>query len=165
VDDPATGKRKQKAKGGFPTRKAAEAFLTEVKAAQLTGLYVDLRKIGFKSLCEKILTEYAPLHVGELTLRSYRSGVKRLEAHFGDRPVAAIHPADVQGLVAALARRWSGPSCLCGSFYRRRVAHHGLSGRSTEEDLTICQIGCIVRYRQIAQENSDDTCQGERGQE
>jgi len=103
ADDPATGKRKQKNKGGFPTRKGAEAFLTEVKAAQLKGLYVDLRKIGFKSLCEKFLTEYAPLHVGELTLRSYRSGVKRLEDHFGERRTAMIQPGDVQGFVAALA--------------------------------------------------------------
>ncbi len=103
ADDPATGRRKQKAKGGFPTRKAAEGFLTGVKAAQLQGLYVDLRKIGFKSLCEQFLTEYAPLHLGELTLRSCRSGVNQLVAHFGERPVAAIHPADVQGFVAAMA--------------------------------------------------------------
>ncbi len=103
ADDPATGKRKQKGKGGFPTRKAAEAFLTEVKAAQLTGLYTDVKPIGFKSLCERFLTEYAPLHVGELTLRSYRSVATLLTAHFGERPVTGIHPADVQNFVACLA--------------------------------------------------------------
>ena len=102
-DDPETGKRKQKAKGGFRTRKAAEAFLTEVKKAQLDGTYVDLKAIGFKSLCEKFLTEYAPLHLGELTVRGYRSGVARLVSYFGERPVASIQPGDVQALVAALA--------------------------------------------------------------
>jgi integrase len=107
ADDPQTGKRTQRAKYGFPTRKVAEAFLTEVKAKQLTGLYVHVEKIGFKSLCEKFLTEYAPLHIGELTLRSYRSNVARLGRYFGERRVTSIGPDDVQSLVAFLANSQS----------------------------------------------------------
>ncbi len=107
ADDPATGKRKQKGKGGFPTRKAAEAFLTEVKSAQLHGLYTDVPKIGLKSLAEKFLTEYAPLHLAETTLRSHHSHMAHLVAYFGERPVGAIHSGDVQAFVATLARATS----------------------------------------------------------
>jgi integrase len=103
ADDPQSGKRVQRAKYGFATRKAAEAYLTEIKAMQLRGLYVEMARIGFKTLCEKYLKEYAPLHIGELTLRSYRSNVTRLVRYFGDRDVATIGPDDVQGLVASLA--------------------------------------------------------------
>lgn len=110
-DDPETGKRKQKFKGGFPTRKAAEAFLTTVKKAQMEGTWTDLKPIGFKTLTEKFLTEYAPLHLGELTHRAYRSGVRRLTGYFGERPVAMTHPGDVQNFIAALVsgKNWRRP--------------------------------------------------------
>ena len=73
-------------------------------------------------------------------------------------------PRNQANFPQALARCWSGPAGLGGS-HGGLVGLHGLNGGSTSEDLTVCQIRCIVRYRQIEQETSDDACEGERGQE
>lgn len=53
--DPLTGKRKQKSKSGFKTKKEAQAALAELIASVEKGTYAEKRKVKFKEFAEEFL--------------------------------------------------------------------------------------------------------------
>ena len=50
--DPATGKRRQRTKGGFSTRKEAEKALAKVNHEVNTGTYTSPVRVTFKEFAE-----------------------------------------------------------------------------------------------------------------
>lgn len=53
--DPITGKRKQKSKSGFKTKKEAQSALAELIASVEKGTYVEKRKTKFREFAEEFL--------------------------------------------------------------------------------------------------------------
>ncbi len=53
--DPITGKRKQKSKSGFKTKKEAQAALAELIASVEKGTFYELRKVKFREFAEDYL--------------------------------------------------------------------------------------------------------------
>lgn len=101
--------KKQIWRGGFRTRKEAEATLAERNAKIAEGTWQELKKIGFRELAEKWLTDYARLAVKPGTLRAYLSGVRKwLVPYFGNRPASSIRPAHVQAFLAQTTQATSG---------------------------------------------------------
>ncbi len=97
--------KKQIWRGGFSTRGAAEAELSDRLAKINVGTWQELKKIGFKALAEKWLEDYARLAVKSSTLRSYRSIIrKQLLPFFGERSVAVIRPDNVQAFLAKITQ-------------------------------------------------------------
>jgi integrase len=57
--DPVTGKKIQRSKGGFRTKKEAERFEREVEASLDNNTYIEPSKITVKEYLEKWLEEYS----------------------------------------------------------------------------------------------------------
>ncbi len=101
--------KKQIWRGGFRTRKEAEATLAERNTKIAEGTWQELKTIGFMELADKWLNDYAKLTVKAGTLRSYSSGIRKwLVPFFGGRPVASIRPQHVQAFLAQAAQATSG---------------------------------------------------------
>jgi Arm DNA-binding domain/Phage integrase family/Phage integrase, N-terminal SAM-like domain len=110
--DPRTKKRRQYTGGGFPTKKAADAALTELKHALGQGTYVKPS--------EKILAEYAPeimarrLTTGRglkpTTAATYQRYVEKdiVPSRLGGMKLTDIRRADVNGWVADLTKAGRG---------------------------------------------------------
>lgn len=73
--DPATGKRKQKSKGGFKTKKEAQQALNEVMSKVYKGDYQEPEKMNIKEFMNEWLEVYAKNKVKETTLKNYKRAV------------------------------------------------------------------------------------------
>jgi hypothetical protein len=101
--------KKQIWRGGFRTRKEAEATLAERNTKIAEGTWQELKKTGFRELAEKWLSDYTRLRVKQGTLRSYLSGIRKwLVPHFGNHPVSSIRPEHVQAFLAGATQATSG---------------------------------------------------------
>lgn len=101
--DPVTGKRRQRTKSGFPTRKAAEEGLREVLTSVAEGSYVarsDLTVADF--LREWHDTMQAQLR--ESTWYSYRVVVDRLIRQVGGVQLQALSPMQLEAAYTKLGR-------------------------------------------------------------
>lgn len=86
----------------FSRKIDAQRWLDEVTAAVVTGAYVDpkLARTTVAEWCEVWLKGYAVHRTS--TVRQARTHLKRITAHFGDRPLSAVKPSHVKAWMAAL---------------------------------------------------------------
>lgn len=104
--DPQTGRRKQRSKGGFPTRKAAQQHLASVLAATAEGIYVEPSR---QLLAQFMADEWLPAVRGRLrplTIRKYEQILRtHIEARdIGAVPLRSLSPAHINALYAQLER-------------------------------------------------------------
>lgn len=116
----SAGRRKQKSKGGFATRRAAEAALTEVMGALATGSYADPAKISFE---QYLLDHWLPAMratVRPLTWESYdRHCRKYLVPAFGRYPLHGVSVVSINALYGTLLRPEPPAAVLSASTIRR----------------------------------------------
>jgi hypothetical protein len=98
---PGTGRRRQKSKGGFRTRRAAEAALRELVAGVDAGRYVErsTRTVG-DSLDEWL--EVIRPRLRPTSWNSYRQAVAHVKGHIGAVPLQSLVPLEVENLYKEL---------------------------------------------------------------
>jgi integrase len=103
VTDPSTGKSRQRSKGGFKTKKAAQTHLNEVLGRILEGSWSPNTQISVKQL---ILDHWLPAIEDSrrpATIAQYRNVAKDwLIPHLGAAKATALTPADVKRMIVAL---------------------------------------------------------------
>jgi integrase len=116
-NDPATGKRRRRRGGGFPTRKAAEVALREVLAKRDRGQLVQTTTMTVR---EFLVDQWLPamrLSIGVTTLEGYRGNIERyIVPRVGDLPLRALTPPRINQLYADVREhgrtRGTGPLAL-----------------------------------------------------
>jgi integrase len=109
--DPVTGKRRQRTKGGFPTRKAAEAAMREVLNSVDEGSYVSRSTLKVGEYLRQWL-ETMRAQVRESTWYGYRIAVDRLVEQLGEVRLQSLTPLQVETAYAKLRKdggRYGGP--------------------------------------------------------
>jgi integrase len=101
--DPATGKRRQVARQGFRTRKAAEAALGEVLSAAATGSVVSRSTITTGKYLDNWLVSQQH-RLRPTTLHGYATAAARVRARLGQVPVQALIPLQIERFYADLLR-------------------------------------------------------------
>ncbi len=99
--DSATGHRRQRTKGGFRTRKAAEDALSIALTAMNDGTYITPDPQTVAEWIDRWLVAMAP-KVRSSTLRDYRMGLTRVKDRLGQKRLQDLRPLDVEELYAAL---------------------------------------------------------------
>ena len=105
-EDPATGKRRQKTKGGFRTQKDAQRFLNDTLTSVATGTYVEPSSVP---LARFLTDEWLPAvkrTVRPLTARRYESVVRTYVTarEIGGVPLRALSAGHVNALYGELER-------------------------------------------------------------
>jgi integrase len=115
------GKRVQRWKGGFPTRRAASKFLTEQLAKLDDGSYVQPSKLTLRAFVDD---EWLPAIAGTvrpLTLTQYRSVMKgRILPRLGHHRMQALTGSHINALYRELEEEGLSPAS-------RRLTHAVLS--------------------------------------
>lgn len=106
--DPATGKRKQRTKGGFRTRAAAEDALTEVLNEIRSGRVVAPTSVTLEEYLTDWLTSVRP-QLRETTWASYGVAVQRICWGLGARKLQALTAVEVERFYARLVNE-GGPA-------------------------------------------------------
>ena len=99
--DPATGKRRQRWKGGYKTRKAAEAALRELMAEVDQGTYVVRSSVTLADYLTDWLETVRP-RLRPTTWNSYRIAAERVAKSLGNTLVQSLTPLDVERFCADL---------------------------------------------------------------
>ena len=99
--DPATGKRRQKWKGGFRTRKAAEAALRELAAGVDAGRYVERSTKTVGEYLDEWIEVLRP-RLRPTTWNSYRQSVAHIKGRIGAVPLQSLAPLEVENLYKQL---------------------------------------------------------------
>jgi integrase len=106
--DPVTGKRKQRTKGGFRTRAAAEDALTEVLNEIRSGTVVAPSSVTLGEYLTEWLTTVRP-QLRETTWASYGVAVQRICWGLGARKLQALTAVEVERFYARLVNE-GGPA-------------------------------------------------------
>jgi integrase len=102
--DPKTGARRQTSKGGFPTRKAAEAHITTVVGQVNTGTYVPPAKMTLAVYLEQWL-DVQRTRLRPATWESYSAVLNgRVVPELGSLALQQVTTAHVDALYAKLLR-------------------------------------------------------------
>lgn len=119
----------------FERRVDAQRWLDEVTAAVVTGAYVDpkLAKTTVSAWCDVWLEGYR-VHRPS-TVRQAETHVKRVKAHFGDRPLSSLKPSHVKAWMVALKAEGLADSTVYALHSRLSqimgdAVHDGLVARS-----------------------------------
>ena len=104
--DPATGKRRQHYKQGFPTKKAAEAALAQVLADVRDGTAVGRQSMTVAAFLDDWL-EGQRQHLKETTWSSYDVAAKRIKGGLGASKLKALAPLDIENFYADLSESGS----------------------------------------------------------
>jgi integrase len=99
--DPVTGRRRQKSKGGFRTRKAAEAGLRELSAAVDGGRYVERSTTTVGEYLDEWIEIVRP-RLRPTTWNSYRQSVAHIKGRIGAVPLQSLAPLEVENLYKQL---------------------------------------------------------------
>jgi integrase len=99
--DPATGKRRQKWKGGFRTRKAAEAALRELSASVDAGRFVERSTKTVGEYLDEWIDVVRP-RLRPTTWNSYRQSVAHIKGRIGAVPLQSLAPLEVENLYKQL---------------------------------------------------------------
>jgi integrase len=99
--DPATGRRRQKWKGGFRTRKAAEAALRELTTSVDSGRYVERSTTSIGDYLGEWLEVVRP-RLRPTSWNSYRMAVERIKGRVGAVPLQSLTPLDIESLYKEL---------------------------------------------------------------
>ncbi len=106
------GKRDQKRKRGFATRKAAEESLQRELHDRRIGAYVEPTRLTVGEYLERWLIEAEGARLAH-TMYTYRSIVRnRIAPHLGTIPLAKLGPIDVQGCYRALGAAGYAPKTI-----------------------------------------------------
>jgi integrase len=99
--DPVTGRRRQKSKGGFRTRKAAEAALRELVAGVDAGRYVERSTRTIGDYLDEWLEVVRP-RLRPTSWNSYRQAVAHVKGRIGAVPLQSLVPLEVENLYKEL---------------------------------------------------------------
>src|SRR5919106_4498279 len=91
--DPVTGRRRQKSKGGFRTRKAAEAALRELVASVDAGGYVERSTRTVGDYLDEWLDVVQP-RLRPTSWNSYRQAVAHIKGRIGAVPLQSLVPLE-----------------------------------------------------------------------
>ena len=110
--DPVTGKRRQRSKGGFRTKRECQEALNEALAALRTGTFVEpsQRTLGV-FLVEEWLPTIRPPKMRPSTWLSYQKNVERhIVPALGHHPIQRLTPAQLATFYHSLLEhgRWDG---------------------------------------------------------
>jgi integrase len=101
--DPSTGRRRQLAKQGFRTRKAAEAALGEVLSAVAAGSVVSRSATTTgQYLDDWLVSQHHRLR--PTTVHSYKLAIARINTWLGKVPVQTLTPLQIERFYADLLR-------------------------------------------------------------
>src|ERR1700690_3687663 len=104
--DPASGRRRQRTKGGYRTKKEAQQALATVIRTLGDGTYVARDPQTLDEWIQRWLGTMAP-KVRSSTLRDYANGLARVTERLGQMPLQALRPLDVEELYASLLKEGS----------------------------------------------------------
>ena len=99
--DPVTRKRRQVWKGGYRTRKAAEAALAGAIGAVNAGTHVSPSPETVREWIDRWLVTMQP-KIRPSTLRDYRNGLARVSDSLGNVKLQSLRPLDVEEFYASL---------------------------------------------------------------
>jgi integrase len=99
--DPATGRRRQARRSGFPTKKAADAALRALATASDNGTAVARNRTNVSGFLIEWLETMRP-RIRETTWVSYEMAVNRITRQIGAVPLQALTPLQVESLYATL---------------------------------------------------------------
>jgi integrase len=95
--DPITGKRKQKSKSGFNTKKEAEIAAAKIESEIYDGNYVEVTKATFDAVAQEYFKTVAKNKLRESTYQNRLDNYnKRIEPVLGKRKIKDITPAQIQ---------------------------------------------------------------------
>ncbi|MGF6951921.1 integrase [Neobacillus sp. B4I6] len=100
--DPATGKRTQKTKSGFKTKKAAQEACAELITELSKGVFVDSKDLLLKDLVEEWL-DLSKVRVRDTTFKNYfRAANTRIIPALGQMKVKEINHSTIQKYINEL---------------------------------------------------------------
>lgn len=95
--DPVTGKRKQKSKGGFKTKKDCQKAMQELIVQLEHGQYFELSNMLYSDYLSNWLSDYAKNNVAARTYKRYFDDIKRYIApNLGHISLSKIKPLHIQ---------------------------------------------------------------------
>lgn len=101
--DPATGRRRQRSKGGFPTRKEAEKALAKVNHEVNAGVFTAPARVTFKEFADNTWLPAVKATVRPSTERNYSQVVRLyLTPRIGGLRLEAITPAHLNAVYGEL---------------------------------------------------------------
>ncbi len=100
--DPITGKRKQKSKGGFRTKKECEAAMNELINQIEKGEYFEVEKMTLKEYLEYWLDTYAKVNVAPRTYERYKELVNHINSQLGGMWLNQLKAAHIQRFYSGL---------------------------------------------------------------
>jgi len=101
--DPSTGKRRQKSRGGFPTKKAAETALRDVLHAQDVGHGTQPTSATVREYLEQWLVNAEP-SIRRTTFAGYRRDVARVVKVLGHHRLHDLTPLQIEAAWADMLR-------------------------------------------------------------
>ena len=104
--DPATGKRRQYYKQGFPTKRAAEAALDQVLTDVREGTAVGRQSMSVAAYLDDWLDGQRQ-RLKETTWSSYEVAVNRIKGGLGESKLKALAPLDIERFYTVLAETGS----------------------------------------------------------
>ncbi len=104
--DPATGKRRQHYKQGYPTKREAEAALDEVLANVRSGSVVTRSSTNLGQFLDDWLIGQKH-RLKETTWSSYRVAVERIKSGLGRRKLEALTPLEIEQFYVQLSETGS----------------------------------------------------------
>lgn len=107
--DPSTGKRKQKTRSGFKTKKQAQESCAEMIAELSKGVFVDPKNLSFKDLVEEWL-DLSKVRVRDTTFKNYfRAANTRVIPALGEMKVKDINHSVIQKYINNLIEEGLSP--------------------------------------------------------
>ncbi len=120
--DPKTGERKQKKKGGFRTKKEAEAASAILKNEINQGLYVEETDVTFEDFAYEWLSLYEGTGiVKESTVRIRKHEIKRLSDYFAKLKLKDITRRQYQNALNDLKKRGYAQNTIDGAHRTGRM--------------------------------------------
>lgn len=120
--DPKTGKRKQRKKSGFRTKKEAEAAASIVKIEINQGTYVEETDVTFEDFAIEWLSIYAGTGiVKESTVRIRKHEIKRLADYFAKLKLKDITRRQYQNALNDLKKRGYAQNTIDGAHRTGRM--------------------------------------------
>lgn len=100
--DPTTGKRRQKSKGGFKTKKECEAALNELMAQIESGTFFESKELTLKDFLDYWLENYARVNVAASTYELYKCFSRTIILYIGNLTLKEAKPSHIQNFYSTL---------------------------------------------------------------
>lgn len=100
--DPTTGKRRQKSKGGFNTKKECEKAMNQLIVELEKGNYFEASSITLKEYLIYWMDNYASTNVAPSTLKRYKISISDINSYLGGTLLSKLKPINIQNLYTKL---------------------------------------------------------------